>query len=292
MTLKSFREFLIQQINQIDPTIDTSVGSNFRDLMINPVSEVFTGFATTLADISNRLNIEDIGQLSPEELNSFGKQFLVERSTGTHAVGKIRLYFNQPQAVVLQPNSLFKTTVNTVLYHSLNYYQISKFTMSQNFDVQQQLYFTDEITISSLSKTDDSSLGLGTLILSDKLNPSPVKIEVTTPVAGGTAEESDEEFLERIKNSIKTSSLASENVLKAKIMESSGVSIVDIVGAGDPFMKRDLVEYAPLTGKTVENFQYVLSGTSNDLKSKGHSAFVNNFVVSAVTSSGSGADVV
>lgn len=291
MALETFKEFLIQQLNEIDPTIDTSVGSNFRDLLINPVSEVFSGFSDNLAQMQNRLNIEDLDKLSSAELDAFGKQFLITRNAGSYDIGKIRLYYSQPISIQIFSGQLFKNPNTGISYQALESFQVSKFLLTQNYDEETQLYFTDEISISTLTKVDNGSLNVGAKLTSS-LNPVPIKIEVTTEVFGGDAQETDAEFLERIKNSIKTSSLASESVLQSKITGETTVELVDVVGAGDAFMKRDLVEYAPLTGKTVENFQYVLSGTSNDLKSKGHAAYVNNFVVSAVTSSGTGADVI
>ncbi len=278
-------QLLTSQINELDSTIDTSVGSNVRDLLINPISTLLEGYQTEHDQIINNLSLADPTGLTEQELDAIGKNFLVERRAGTYHTGTIKIYFSAAIPFSIPANTRFLHQASGFEYETVDPYTITRVAMLNNFDVN-GFYSTAEIAVRSVERTAAGTLNQGTVLTTESLtSPQPARIEVVEDITGGSLRENNQSFYNRIKTSVLTTTLASKDIIEQQVKaESNAIKFVDVIGAGSAFMKRDKVAYNELTGATIENFQYVQSGLASDAKFKQHQAFINNFKIEVVVS--------
>lgn len=285
-------QLLISQINELDPTIDTSIGSNVRDLLINPISTLLTDYQSEHDQILNNLSLRDPSGLTEQELDAIGANFLVTRREGNYHTGTIKIFFNSAIPFSIPVNTRFIQPTTGFEYETTGPYTITRAAMLTNLD-SNGFYSTADIPVRSVKRISAGALNQGAVLSAKSLtSPQPARVEVTTDIVGGTLRESNSSFYNRIKTSVLTSSLASADIIESQVKaESSAIEFVDVVGAGSPYMKRDKIAYSELTGATIENFQFVQSGLGTDVKFKQHQAYIDNFKVEVVAS-GQAQDIV
>lgn len=267
------KNLLISQINELDPGLDTSVGSNFRDLLINPLSTILSSYQSDHERVMNSLSATDPSLFSEEELDALSSNFLVSRNEGAYHIGEIKLYFSEPRALVIPANSRFVYEASGVQYETLSNFTITKSTMSE--DIVGGLYSTPAIKVRSLDRTSTGYLAAGALLKSLTFRtPNPKKVQVVTNINGGSQRESNQTLYARLLDSVKTSTLASKGVIENSINSFyPQIKDVQIIGAGDPLMIRDLVEYNPIAENVIEDFKFVVPEESEPNYSKEHEAF-------------------
>lgn len=278
MAVSNLKNTLIKQIKTLDPSIDTSPSSNFSDILINPLTFILSGYQENHDRLLKNLTLTDPASLQESELDAIGANFLVTRVEGTYHRGAIKLYFVNPTTLSIPANIEFTNSSTGLSYGTIASYNISKIRMSQNLEPD-GLYSTDEIPVRSVERDLKSSLNAESTLTNTFISsPAPVSVKVTTDIIGGSPREDNLSYVQRIKNTLKTTSLASPAVIESNLLiEGSDIQKVTIVKAGDNFMYRDLVAYNALTPNTVQDFQYVKAGEGLDPGTKGHSAYINNF---------------
>lgn len=278
------RNKIIEKLKESNPQLDLSIGSNYRDLLINPLSVLLEGYEADLGSIKRLVNGTDLETLNGDEMDAFAANFLITRNQGSKASGKIRFYFaeaqslNIPSGTVLEKGNLQFETVSDVY--------ISKIQLQNNVDQFGQFY-SIEVAIIAREPGASSSLEKGaTVTLRGSLSLNPSKIVVSTAFTGGQNEETNIALADRIKTSLYSNSLSSPEVIKARVQEQSdSVLLAEVVGANSPFMVRDLTSKTSSQESVVHNFLYVASGQQDDPYKKGHSCRVDNFAASIVNGS-------
>lgn len=267
------KNLLISQINDLDPQLDTSVGSNFRDLLINPLSTLFSSYQVDHEKIMSTLSVTDPALFSDEELDALASNFLVNRNEGAYHIGEIRLFFSEPRALVIPANSRFIHNASGIRYETLSNFTATKSSMSE--EVVGGLYVTPPIRIRSLNRSSQGSLNSGALLKSLTFkSPNPRKVQVVTDITGGAQREDNESLYNRLLDTVKTTTLASKGVIENSISSFyPQVKDVEVVGAGDPLMVRDLISYNPIVDNVVEDFDLVVPKESEPGYSKEHEAF-------------------
>jgi uncharacterized phage protein gp47/JayE len=252
------KNLLISQINELDPDIDTSVGSNFRDLLINPLATLFSSYQSDHENVMNSLSATNPSLFSEEELDALASNFLISRNEGAYHVGEVKLYFSEPRALVIPANSRFVYEPSGVQYETLSNFTITKSTMSEGLDGR--FYVTPPIKVRSLDRTSSGYLASGALLKSLTFRtPNPSKVQVTSDISGGSQREDNEALYNRLLDTVKTSTLASKGVIENSIASFyPQIKEVQVVGAGDPLMIRDLVQYDPIVENVVEDFKFVV----------------------------------
>lgn len=289
--MTNLKELLIKQIKEKDPQIDLSVGSNFRDIMVNPLSSMLESYQIDHKKVLTNLSLKDPTLLSEDELDAIGANFLVDRKEGSYHTGTIKLYFEEPESLSMPPNTRFKDRATGYEFETTSSYVGTKVGMLSNIGAD-GLYSTGDIGVRSVLRVKGSVSNIGTTLEPvNNLSPEPVKVSVSTDISGGSEREDNSSYLTRIRNTVRTSSLASSEVIKENVKaEDPSIEFVKVVGAGDPFMNRDLVTYNALAPNEVESFRYVKSGEDRSGYYKGHIAYSNSFKIS--TNSGEDPDVI
>lgn len=285
------KNLLISQINELDPEIDTSVGSNFRDLLINPISTLFSSYQGDHEKVMSTLSITDPTLFSEDELDAVASNFLIERNEGAYHVGEIQLFFSEPRALVIPANSRFRYEATGAQYETISNYTSTRSSLSEEPTVG-GLYPTAPIKVRSVNRSTDGSLNSGALLKSLTFKtPAPRRVQVTSPITGGSQRESNEALYERLLDSVKTSTLASTGVIENSVASFyPQVKEVKVIGAGDSLMIRDLISYDPIVENIIEDFKLVVPGESEQDYSKEHEAYWAVFPSEEVTNNGTSDD--
>lgn len=285
MPLTNIKSNLISQVKALDPSIDVNPGSNFVDLVVNPVSLVFEQYELSQEAILSYTSLSRPEDYTEAQLDAIAANFLIERTPGAYHTGAITLLFSEPTSLFLPEGTAF--TFDGRVYVTAASYRITQSGMNVSQDGS-GLYTTAEIPVRSNFRDSSGGLSVNTVLQNDSIVPAPVQIIVTTEVSGGAATEDNTQFFNRLTDTVKTNSLASESVLQSQVKaQDPSIQDVAVIGAGSPFMARDLVSYDPLAPNTVENFQFVSPGETTDTGTKQHIAKVNNFLVEATATDGS-----
>lgn len=268
---------IINSINTYDPTIDTSEGSNFRDLLINPLSLLLQEYELQIAGVLQRTAALNLESLTDEELEALGTNYLVQKSAGTPATGKIRIYFRAPQAITIAAGTKISDSEGRV-FKLVNGYAISRLQMDFNLGGD-GLYSTGDIDVISDGTGSDYLREQGDTFsfLYQPQFTRPVKILAIENFTGGNDGDSRDAFIQKIRNTVLSKSTASSASLGLKVLElNENILSAEVVGAGSPFMLRDLTSRG-IEATVSENYLYTYSGQWLESYSKGHIAYVDNF---------------
>lgn len=287
MPLTDLKNILIEKINELQPDIDTSVGSNFRDLVINPLSTIFEDYQADHDKLVKTLSLEKPENLPEADLDAVGNKFLVTREEGSFATGSITLQYTEPKALTIPKGSRFIKEDTGAEYETIRNFTTTRLDMELNFS-DDGLYSTGDIEVRSTKRTLNSNLNSGVLLKSVNVtSPRPDRVLVSSDIVGAAGREDNASFYTRIKNSVKNSSLASTEVIEGLVkQELAAILAAEAIGSGHALMERDLVEQSALTSKTIDNFLFVTNSIEDEGYSKGHVAFINSFAFPPTYESG------
>lgn len=217
-------------------------------------------------------SLSDVATMSESTLDNIGANFLVNRITGTKATGVIKLYFSSPQAIVVPKGTIFSTS-DGLEYSTVVSYTISKAAMNSNRD-DYPLYNTADIQVESVGQGAEYNRNPGEISKNVTFAGTPAKISNLNPITGGTVVETNEQYYERIKENITGPNVSSASGLKKLISNNfPNYTSIKIIGAGSPFMQRDLSLLSSAVAEyKEEDFFLVYSGQSNPLAKK-HKAY-------------------
>ena len=282
MSISNLRDFFIKKLKELDPDIDTSPGSNFRDIIINPLSELMSPYEAHQNRVLEVLTIKDPEALTEEELDAIGMNFLLERKPGSFHTGNVRIHYDTPLNITIPNGTRLRDTFTGIEYITVRSYTVTRQTLALN-EAADGSFHTNNIEVRTVERIEGGSLGIGRKLDPTVISgPSPLYASVSSNITGGSGRETNTSFYRRIINSVKTSTLASEQVLTDSVIDySSDIDDARVIGSNSPEMIRDLIAYNELQANTVENFEAV----QRELDIKGHKAFWNNFLVEIVNNS-------
>ena len=236
------KNYIIERIKAQDPEIDIREGSGIYDLLINPLTSILTAYQKDHTDIKNRQSIQDITQLTESELDAVAANYLASRNQGNLAQGYIKLYFRTAKSVSIPRGTKFSDESGLLEFETVNNYEVSKYQMSKNLSDFPN-YDTGPIFVQAIQAGAEYNVPAGAITQIKSGSISPLKVSNTEAFALGDDSETNTEFLERLKNNLYNLSLGSPNGLKTQIKEQkSSVVDVEVIGAGDRLMVRDLTK--------------------------------------------------
>lgn len=270
--------YIREKIKQYNPELDTRDGSVLKDFLINPLISILEPYQKEHLKILEQMTLNDINNLTEDQLNTIAATFLLERKTGTKASGYVKFYYNSPKNVII-PRGLTLVS-NGITFKTVEDYYITKTQMESNLS-QYPYYTTDDILIIADDYGTSGNLEANSQFkVVGQLSSTPIKIVNQLSFSGGTDVESNTALYNRIKSTIHGKSLASPSALKEIITDNfEDVVDIEVVGAGHPLMTRDLTYYI----QDVEKFKsidylYTYSGMHTGEYDSKHMAFVGNFL--------------
>lgn len=249
---------LIDYFKLAQPNLDTKVGTVARDLFIEGPSSGLSLLYDHLALISSQ---QSLRQLNGSDLDNFGKNFGITRKQPTFSTGVALLTFSSLNApiginkgdLVYASNGFSFRVLNglTISVESGNFYKsiASKYRNDLDFNGISDQYAV-EVTVQAISSGTSGNIGKYSLIRTSIIGISNV-INVNA-FSGGTNQESDAFFKDRIASSLSGASIGTDLGYKNIALSTEGVSDALIIGPGDPLMLRD--------GTIVENDVVVSEG--------------------------------
>jgi len=285
MALTDVRNFVIEQIKGLDPNIDTREGSAIRDLLIEPLAVVLNQYQADHDTILNRTALKDLTQLSDDELEAVGANFLVDRSLGGKSTGNIKCFFNTPRPFSVVAGTILTSDAGLDYQISSNY-SITQYAMENNVDDYPNYSTTDIAVIATVEGEEYNAVAGTSYTFKTAIQATPVKITNSTAFSGGEEKESNSTYLTKIKNSVHNKSLASPTAIKSKLQENYTTIVdVEVAGAGHPLMIRDLVSAVQdVQNYKLEDFYLAYSGQHTGKYDVKHTAFTGAFVDSDTSS--------
>lgn len=271
-------QFLKNSINDYDPTIDTRDGSAVSDFLINPLSVILSSYDASLRSILDQLSLTNVEDIPEENMDFVAQTFLLERENGSKSYGNVYIYFNEPRSFTL-PKGSFLTAGNLVFETSADY-SITKTQMQSDIS-EYPYYVAGPVQIFAQEPGEEYNVKENTVFtFSTNINATPIKVINKQGFINGQEKETNLQLFERIKRSVYGNSLASPITIRGIIQDySSDINAVEVIGAGNSLMLRDVVySYTDLNSFHSEDFYLSTSGNHTGLYDKKHIAYTGNFV--------------
>ena len=203
--------------------------------------------------------------------------YLLERKTGTKAEGEIWFSLNYPTTVSVQKGSLFNTIDTDLYFEVVQEFYLQKLDTVNYYE--DGYYVVGPIKVIATDYGESYSLNANTLfeISRNSLN-AVAKILNKEDFSYAENLESNEQLFNRLKTTIYGSSLTSPTNIKNIILnENPYISAVEVIGAGSPYMWRDLIENTSNPDAyNKENFYLAKSGLHDTHYDVPHSAWSLN----------------
>lgn len=260
VTIRSVNEIisnLIDFFRLAQPTLDTKPGTVARDLFIEGPSAQLSLLYDQLQGVSNKQSLRlSIGS----DLDKLGKNYGLVRKQSTPSTGVSLLTFASLNATVninkgapvYTAGGLGFTVVNgaSLVPSNINNYRATatKFAAQLAFvGITDQ--YAIEITVTASAPGSSGNIGQYTL---SKVNiPGISNVTNTIAFAGGTDQETDAAFRNRILATFSGSSVGTSLGYLNAALSVTGVNDATVIGPGNPLMTRD--------GTVSENINGVLT---------------------------------
>lgn len=223
---------LTTDFNTLVPNLDVTK-SVARDLFINVMSRQFSDQYVSARHVFLIQSLQNIDEISDEELDAYGENFSRPRLPATNATGLVKFGMNIARAY--QVNIPAGTRVGT--QPSLtNNKQITFLTTVPTSIVAGEIYAM--IPVEAEESGILGNVGAGTI----KLLTDPVDVDyIVNSIAttGGVDKESNENYVQRLMTVYKSRNIATKTGIREVVQAQPNVIDVYIAGVGDPVMVRD-----------------------------------------------------
>jgi len=260
VTIRSVNEIianLIDFFRMAQPNLDTKPGTVARDLFIEGPSAQLSLLYDELQGVSNKQSLRlSIGT----DLDKLGKNFGLTRKQSTPSTGVALLTFSSlnatininPGAPIYTSGGLGFTVINgiSIVPSNINFYR----SVATKFAAQLAFAgITDQyaVEVSVIASAPGSSGNIGQYTLAKVNIPGISNVTNVASFAGGTDQETDAAFRNRILSTFSGSSVGTQLGYLNAALSVTGVQDAVVIEPGDPLMTRD--------GSVVETINGVLT---------------------------------
>jgi uncharacterized phage protein gp47/JayE len=248
VTIRSANEIiqsLVDFFRLAQPDLDTKQGTVARDLFIEAPASQISLLYDQVGDISSK---QSMRLVVGSDLDKLAKNFGIIRKQSTPSTGTALLTFasinapiniNQGDTVIANNGISYSITAGVAIVPAnSNFY---KSVASKFADQLTTAGISDQYAIQvTLRATSAGSAGnIGTYSLSRSTTPGVSNVTNVNPFSGGTDQESDSSFRNRVLASFSGSSVGTSLGYLNVALSATGVSDAYIVEPGDPLMTRD-----------------------------------------------------
>jgi uncharacterized phage protein gp47/JayE len=248
VTIRSVNEIILSLIDFFQlaqPDLDSKPGTVARDLFIDgPASQL----ALLYDQLSNVSQQQSLRLVVGTDLDNLSKNFGIIRRQSTPASGTGLLTFASINATIninagsiITANNGFSYAVSngiSVVPSSLNFYR----SVASKFSAQlAQAGITDQfaVEVTVTATTAGSAGNIGSYALSSTTIPGVSNVTNVNAFSGGTDQENDAAFRNRVLSSFTGSSVGTSLGYLNTALSTNGVSDAYVAGPGDPLMTRD-----------------------------------------------------
>lgn len=258
----NIKNYIIERIKAQDPEIDVRPGSSVYDFLINPLSSILDPYQVEHKAIIDRQSISDLTNLTTAELDAVAANYLVERNAGNKAQGYVRMYFRSARSVSIPKGTKFTDATGNLEFETAAPFEVTKFQMSRNVSDFPN-YDTGDIFVQATSAGNEYNIQANIISKIKSAAVSPLKVSNPNSFSLGEDSETNTQFFTRLKDSVYNASLSSaEGIISTVKAQKSSVVDVEVIGAGDDLMIRDLTNLSEdVENYQVEDFYLVHSGS-------------------------------
>lgn len=230
--------YVVDRLKTEHPTLDTSEGSGIRDLVLRPMVTMLAPLRREINAVALTQSLNNYEAMTREEVDSLLGNFFLSIQDGSLATGSVRVYFATPQASVI--DSLVKfSTASGLSFFPRVVTSVTATTMALNRDGS--LYYVD-VLCEAGEKGTAYNISAGEITKVETIIGA-VRVSNLFGFQSGVDDETKATAVTRARESITTRTLATSRGIKTLITESyANIDKLQVIGFGDPEMKRDLVE--------------------------------------------------
>ena len=248
VTIRSVNEIILSLIDFFQlaqPDLDTKPATVARDLFIDGPSSQLALLYDQLSNVSQQ---QSLRLVVGTDLDNLAKNFGIIRKQATPSSGTTLLTFASINATIninarsiVTANNGFSFATQTgisVVPSSINFYR----STASKFSAQLALagitdQFAVEVTVTAT--TAGSAGNIGSYSLSMTTIPGVSNVTNINAFSGGTDQENDAAFRNRVLSSFTGSSVGTTLGYLNTALSTTGVSDAYVAGPGDPLMTRD-----------------------------------------------------
>lgn len=231
--------FIRSRLRSEYPDMDTTgAGSVLGDVLTGPVELLLTPFRREITRTLASLSLANSAALTEEEADDLLANFLVSRQQGDFSTGTVRVYFSSPRPVSIAPSVTARANTGAT-FNALDTIDYTASYLAQR--VEDGLFYVD-VDFGGAAEGDAYNIPANSIISVSGIS-GVVRVLNKLGFAGGLARESTDALLSRAVQAVSERSPNTKNGIIALITEAiSGVRSVQVIGFGDPEMKRDLLK--------------------------------------------------
>ena len=274
MNIKQFLEKTFSEMPQLE-NIDLTEGSNFYDLVVVPITEIIEEqLSGKLVDeVGDRLDLGNYKDIDIEQLKILARNHIVTLRDHIHSSGNIRLFFTSPTLWEIEKGTeMYAEGVRCTVDRDVSIGMVN-FPQTPTNGLYECLV---DIPVTSEKGNIIKENTIG------RLSGAPNTLaKITHPAFfNGVQEYTHDELYNEIRNTLSAAQGISEAGIKNAINQKmAGLRKLQVVGNGDPAMKRDVIVNF-MDHETAKEQYATFNG-----KLKGVSAFCNNSAYADVLSS-------
>ena len=222
------------------PKLNLAPGSAIYDLLISPSALLQQQMRDRMRVIQRNQSLKNYTVMLPEELDRLASNYFVERRQGIKATGIQRVFFQAPQAVLIDLSTVFSTDDGRT-YRPISAVSVSVAALTANFQTTTSEYYVDVPTISAAS--GERFLALAGEVTRFSGITGATRTTNLENYFGAQNSESNSELYVRIKKSLTNRDLVKKDAFKSALLEKFP-SIKDVIVQGyqDEFMTRDVIQ--------------------------------------------------
>lgn len=236
------------------PNSDLTGISSVVDLFVKPMTSISEILMEFSKDIELRSLLSNAADMKTEDLNDIGEgNYMTERSEGSKAFGTAQLRFKtvpDDRNLVIPIGTVF-STASGLKFQVYQTYSFSPEEISLKWSSSELAYIVD-VSVEANEVGSRYNIGIGELTkIESSFTNHVVSVSNSSAFTEGLDEETNEEYVERIKSFVSSRTLETAPGYESEIRDSfEEVVDVYIAGYGDPLMERDLAESITIDGVT------------------------------------------
>ncbi len=229
--------FIKDRLTQEFPDMAADNAGIAEDILSKPLQLLLEPFKRQIELVKLGSSVANASIMEEAEANALGANWFTNRNIGSFSSATIRLFYARPTTVRIGTDKRLFTNDGRSYFPIQNYF----ITASQMaFNRQGTFYFLD-IIVRAESTGDAFNVNPGDISGIEDA-PGVIKVANLTTSTGGESKETNEEYISRIEGSLTDRSNVTKRGILARVTnEFDNVRAVQVIGAGDEGMNRDIL---------------------------------------------------
>lgn len=265
------KEKLITSMLEANPDLDLTSGSALSNLVVNPLMAFLQGYQQELSQLERAFSIVNPDDIPEPLMDAIAQNYLITRREGEFSQGQIKLYYKNDTRITLPSGLEFTSNGQTYIIRSQLLLTFTASTSPGQVESQ-------AINIIAKERGPQGQRQIGDQFqISQAFTPSPLQVRAVTEFSEASARETNAQLWQRIQASVLNNSLASKQVVKAKLSSNyPDIKVIEVIGQDSPLMIRDEIPNEELAGKQINLNASRPRDWQNENRAQ-HSAWLDSF---------------